>query len=495
MKINNTVDIASFITSRDFVSPLGTPYLGNSSILKKVPLLVGLGLMVLLLTSVSVQASNLYVRAGATGSNNGSDWTNAYTDLPESITRGDTYYVADGSYGGHTINQPGTSIITIKKATVSDHGTDAGWSNTYGDGTAVFVGNITIETPGYVVIDGQTRGSDWKTGYGFKIDVRNGDHGLQLGTPFVTTISNITIRYLEIEGDGVQDGPKTGRSVNGGYNHTNITFEYVYFHDSGESIIRMAKIVNLLIQYSWFARDDSTAAVHAGGLICSEGCSDVTVRHNFWEDIEGTAFIETPTSGHPGCSGTNQSNWYIYGNVFFRPSVPARSATGNGVVYIFDANHTGDFHVYNNNFINLTNSFVGAEASSGSQGCISNMQARNNLFYKNQIAAGISCGSVSTCNVTHNAFFGGDPASGTSNYAGGSGSPFTNWVTNNFTLTSSVAAAMMAGVTLASPYNTDLLGNSRGADGKWDRGVFEFQSGSPPPILKIPNPPIIIQIQ
>ena len=37
-----------------------------------------------------------YVRAGATGLNNGSDWNNAWTSLPATLVRGDTYYIADG---------------------------------------------------------------------------------------------------------------------------------------------------------------------------------------------------------------------------------------------------------------------------------------------------------------------------------------------------------------------------------------------------------------
>src|SRR5687768_17254029 len=49
-------------------------------------------------------AADRYVRQGATGSGNGSDWTNAYTSLPASLVRGDTYYVADGTYAGYTFD-------------------------------------------------------------------------------------------------------------------------------------------------------------------------------------------------------------------------------------------------------------------------------------------------------------------------------------------------------------------------------------------------------
>src|SRR3989304_8100596 len=47
-------------------------------------------------------AASHYVRSGASGSGNGSDWTNAYTTLPSSLIRGDVYYVAGGTYSGRT---------------------------------------------------------------------------------------------------------------------------------------------------------------------------------------------------------------------------------------------------------------------------------------------------------------------------------------------------------------------------------------------------------
>src|SRR3989344_8081335 len=94
-----------------------------------------------------------YVRAGASG--NGSDWANAYCSLPSSLVRGDTYYIADGTYSGYSFNTPasGTQYITIKKAIESDHGTNAGWQSGYGDGQALFNSMWQIST-GYLIVDG-----------------------------------------------------------------------------------------------------------------------------------------------------------------------------------------------------------------------------------------------------------------------------------------------------------------------------------------------------
>ena len=122
---------------------------------------------------VSVSAANHYVRQGASG--NGNDWSNAYGSLPSTLVRGDTYYVADGSYGGYGFNDAdsGTTLITIKKATASDHGTSTGWQSSFGDGQVIFTSTISFSS-GYYVLDGQTGGGpgSWKSGFGFKVHDR-----------------------------------------------------------------------------------------------------------------------------------------------------------------------------------------------------------------------------------------------------------------------------------------------------------------------------------
>ena len=69
-----------------------------------------------------------YIRAGASGANNGTDWTNAYTSWP-TFVRGDVYYVADGTYSDLQCDTAvsGVQLITVKKAIEADHGTSTGW--------------------------------------------------------------------------------------------------------------------------------------------------------------------------------------------------------------------------------------------------------------------------------------------------------------------------------------------------------------------------------
>src|SRR3989304_6190299 len=129
-------------------------------------------LLIYFVLSTSAYAASHYIRAGASGANNGSDWTNAWTVLPSTLTRGDTYYIADGSYGGYVFDDAdsGSTWIYIKKATASVHGTETGWDSSYGDGQAVFTAQIEFKT-NYLEIDGVTGGGpgSWETGHGIKV--------------------------------------------------------------------------------------------------------------------------------------------------------------------------------------------------------------------------------------------------------------------------------------------------------------------------------------
>ena len=56
----------------------------------------------------------------------------------------------------------------------------------------------------------------------------------------------------------------------------------------------------------------------------------------------------------------------------------------------------------------------------------------------------------------------------------GTGSPFVDaqpWISGNWAL-----KAPIGGLALAAPYNVDMNGSIRGADGVFDRGVLEFSS-------------------
>ena len=91
-----------------------------------------------------------YVRADASGANDGSSWDDAYTELPEELVRGHVYFVAAGDYPAYTFDDAdaGTIPIRVVRATAGDHGDGAGWQEAYAEGEAVF-GELVFETGAY----------------------------------------------------------------------------------------------------------------------------------------------------------------------------------------------------------------------------------------------------------------------------------------------------------------------------------------------------------
>jgi hypothetical protein len=412
----------------------------------------------------SAQGTMYYVRAGAGG--NGSDWNNAFSSLPSTLVRGATYYVADGSYGGYTFDDAnsGTSLITVKKATASDHGTNTGWSAAYGDGQATFGGLTFLR--GYYVFDGQTGGGpgNWESGFGFKV---NGEISMQ---QFVDNgADRITLRHTEINVG--QTGPNNVRGMTL-YGSDFFTLSYVYLHDSGCDLISMNVMNDFTIEYSKLARNRQAEPGCHGDLIEYQigDARNFTIRYNFFEDIVGSYAF--------GSHGPTITNYEIYGNIFYWTIEPF---FGNGLVGCLSGGGTlQNVRFYNNTLSgNLTNNVgnVGFGILRGS-----GHQAFNNIWHR-QSGTGFSHGWSNTSH-SNNTFYNGS-GGGDQNL---SGNPFVASSSRNFAL----AAATSAGSALSSPYNVDMTGKARGSDGTWDRGALERSGASTTP--PAPAAPTNVQI-
>jgi len=143
-----------------------------------------------------------YVRAGSSG--DGSDWSNALGELPETLERGLVYFVATGTYPGYVFDDPGREIIRVLRATEYDHGTDVGWNASDADGVAE-LGPVSIEAA-YVELDGR-------------------DAMRIVGTFQSTVVAidapNVTLRGCDVDGNFQEmggmhsDGACTGMTVSG----------------------------------------------------------------------------------------------------------------------------------------------------------------------------------------------------------------------------------------------------------------------------------------
>lgn len=460
---------------------------GHHASIAKVTLLSLILLLDIFLCFRSAHAQSFYyVRYGATGANNGSDWNNAFASLPTTLVRGATYYIADGSYGHFTFNTvvSGTAYIYIKKATIANHGTNTGWQDGYGDGVATFTG--LIFSTSYYDFDGQVGGGpySWNTGHGFEVyRVTNkcGDASLITIGP---AVSNIAIRHTKIFSDYNAYTIAGIKGVNGG---SNITVSYCQISDVFGVLFHIGNWTDSTIEYSYLSRNKSTGA---GGTPCadwhSEGISslgtnsNITIRYNLWDRIEGTAVFA-------GISVGTSDNWQIYGNIF------SRSTTV--IYYYWEVPGTNQNRMINSKFLN--NTIVGQ--SGHSQGGIviqngSNNVVYNNIWYDNIANAfGISATHdyqyadrnrrVADCNPPCNK----DPEliSGEAHGQAKKGNPFVSY--NSDPLLANFKARTQAGLdtsALVPGNNSDMFGNQRAYS--WERGALVYKTHpSPPTNLRI----------
>lgn len=421
--------------------------------------------LILALVTLSVHATDRYVRAGATGNGSGSNWTNAYTTLPASLTRGDTYYIADGTYSGYTFDDAvNGQTITVRKCTAADGVSSGipGYSSAYCDGQATF-GTFTINAND-IVIDGAKRNeNNWADGssYGFKTPEV---YASTFTSPGNICPDNITVRYTNFgtkEGSTYSGSEADDVIYIGGFsnNCSNWLIEYGYLHNvASYTMIQAVRLTDSIIQYNLLRNGWGKEAIR-GQL----GFSNNTIRYNKFQDACGYTGLpgegctaEIAAWGESG-SGLWDGN-KIYGNAFYRTRDENSGGTivigGNGSTWLGSA--ANNTLIYNNTIAGINGSNVGGNiVINGGSG----NTCRNNLWYH---AVGTSCqANTSSDNVV------------------AASDPFVNYSAGDLRLT----AAEGAGFALPAPFNRDMMGASRGGDGNWDVGAYEYggESGLPAP--------------
>jgi len=428
-------------------------------------------LLLLLSVPGAADAASRYIRAGASGNGSGSDWTNALTSFPTSTSgyvRGDTYYVADGTYTQTVdlrVPESGNTTITIKKATAQDHGTNTGWSASYGDGVAEIVGSIQIDTD-YWIIDGVT--GQGRTGYGIKVRTTACSSASKLvqvnnGADFIT-VSHVEMQHCGIDIGYNQDCVYAVSSADGG--SSNLTVSHSYMHDVSRVMMLLNNVRNSVIEHNFFERRRHTS-IH-GEAISMNYCgtnANNTFRWNTFKDIHGTGVLVIKDSV--------QSHMYIHGNLFYQTS--DNFETHNAAISNTGGDTNTHMYVYNNTFANFSgsgNSGTGILWYNGS-----NNYAYNNLWY--------NCRNINLSGTTHdyNAF------QGTNNYGeahaqtGLTSAIFADYARDDFRLAQHTAAGK---ADIGSQYALDMNGNVRGSGGCWCRGAFQLGTGGVTP----PEPPV-----
>lgn len=424
-------------------------------------------LLMSLFGTLNAQAAIHYVRQGASGSGNGNDWASAYASLPNTLVRGDTYYIAAGSYPGKTFNTPasGNAIITIKKATESDHGANTGWQSSYGSGQAIFNSQLSFQSSNWL-LDGQTGGGagNWSTGFGFKVkETGDANAVIKVGNSgSEPRYNNITIRHIDIQGKGAS-GSAGGSASNDGvaiYGGSSFTLSYAWFHGIGRCPVFGYSQGVLLFEhiyvsdYNYFGSNGVHSEVASLG---QNSVDDFTWRYSLVTDIKSTGGLMWNSKNN------KNAHMYVYGNIFYKPA-GAKWEKANGVVGGWTSASTAEFRnvsVYNNTFIN-----VDQDSLSGLPQAYSNNVAYNNIFYNSQ-----SPNFAKFATHDYNHFIN---SGGTHSEANGSSTTSEDPFSNASGLDFRLKAATPAGKSFSSPYDSDPSGTVRGSDKTWDRGAFEF---------------------
>jgi hypothetical protein len=453
--------------------------------------------MVLALAAAA-EASTWHITPLGAGKSDGSDWANAcagFTGVcsPDLLTRGDTYFVADGDYtslGSLIFSSAASSSlpITIRKATAGAHGSDAGWSNAFGDGQAVFR-SWTITTSNWS-ISGVTRNeSNWRdvSAYGFRVDNSKADASqnnlgaVNIGAGYC--VQNVTVEYVDVAGSGSSaksdDGFRIVSYLEKPCRSNNITVARNAVHDGGQAdSVTAREVNNLIVEYNWMARNSPVTTHTQGADIMS--VDNLHWRFNVLEDIAGTAYFATPDQA----SGlTPSSNYFIYGNVFMR-SAGSKWACSAYVIGLINTStpHAGAFFVYNNTIVRMNSG-----ACFGNEGLTllvhqdakvsgATIRAYNNVTWDSIGFNAQLPAQNKNVDWSHNAYFAmsGTMTDSDATKLVGTGSPFVDGTNNDFRL----KQALSTGVSLSDPFNVDMYGTVRNP-ATWQRGAIELSNSAP----------------
>lgn len=430
----------------------------------------------------TVTTTNHYIRAGATGTESGNDWTNACTSFSGSCTfvRGDIYYVADGSYGSQTFSteKAGTTLITVKKATVADHGTSTGWLDTFGDGVADWAnGWIFTNNTGYYLLTGVSRTSA-TSGHGFLVGSASvcNEQIINIGVSGADPSDHLTFEYIELRGPGygANDSCNSCGLYNNATNGTtnNITVRYSY--STGMFVPLLTnRASDFLVEYNYFDGSQSSPSTH-GEVWSLDSTDNVIFRWNFVHNPEGTAAIAVINGGTgPFVAPTNAntaSNWEIYGNVFEQRNysvAPGHNPGVGGIIWCINDTRNRNFcdkwKFFNNTISGFSMGTTAARLQFDSVSGVTQTIARNNIWDSNSNGA-----PHTNVTLSHN-WYRNTSHTAESNEQAGSSNPFVSSSTGDYHL---------SGATNAASLTSDPSGNTVDMDGVArstpDRGAFEF---------------------
>lgn len=454
----------------------------------RIHILLAVLIFVLALLSGSYlgHAANHYIRADAAGTATGADWTNAWTSWPAILVRGDTYYIADGDYE-RTVEstwrfddaESGELYITLKKATVAEHGTETGWDNAYGDGQAVFDYGITFNTA-YWIWDGVSASdpSDSST-YGFKVKRLTGSSTsttMCIGVPIQGYSSSdphhVTIQYTAMVcpgGDVYEAKQQCFYSMSESGTH-DVTVAHCYLAEGQVNMLIRGWYEGCVIEYNYFAENHGTTwGAYHGEQISPGGaygysCEDVILRNNTFVDSKPYVI---------GAHTNNNDGWLIYNNLVL-------GGTGASIWGTADSGHDDvvkNWHVHHNTHIGWTGASAAVLVGNLTDGS-NKTYVYNNLFIDCSLMyMDNSSWADSTLVHDHNAYYNTTHTTEVNEITGSTAPVMSDSEPYDLDLTSSINGVAQDSLTggldtlRTADYDDSTLNDPP------DVGVYEFNSG------------------
>lgn len=439
------------------------------------------------LLSLQAFAANHYVRAAASGAASGADWTNACTDFTgscavASLVRGDTYYVGTGAYAGRTFSTAasGSTLITIKGATVADHGAATGWSNTFSvsnadGGTQATFSIFPAFTTSHWIFDGAV-GPLWDTtpaDFGFKM-TDGLDGGVVVGA-FNSTGSDITVSHITALADSANNEKLFLQTANQTNEWDSITVSHSLMNGWQNCMMIRGNPgvtdVGWVLEYNTILNIYSNVTNNHGECMNpnSGGANGMIVRYNL---IKGRSGAGDGLTGVIVANNSNNTNCWVYGNVI------DNVLSGNGTITGTSSGNMNSCTVIYNTFLNIPH--AGGNNIIGGTGQGTSNSAQNNVFYNEDGAIGAGW------TTDWNSYFTVTNSPTETHKQTGSGDPFVNSAGGNYQLTTDTTAgntlsnSLPTGCTVGvNCEDIDALGVQHGANGTNDRGALQIAGGNP----------------
>lgn len=445
------------------------------------------------LTCLSAQAlaANHYVWCGGKGT--GADFNNAYTDLPASLVRGDTYVVAGSTsctYGVHHFADSGTTPITIRRASALLDAGVAGYQSSFANSQARWISNSSGGTNPYIwsleatnyVFDGNidSDAGEATTACGTSCGFYLGDAVSPTAQMrFIQAASNgidmsiITLRHIEFDGTGATISATIADATQlaifqGQGTANNWTVDHVYIHDIAGGPIVQQNSKGWTWEYVYLARTESNNLNHGEGFVC-QGCT-TTWSYSVFLNVHGTGVLVCLGPG-------NTCSMNVFGNVFWQTDA-VLGQLDDGTIACIDSNHC-TFNVFNNTFAGFASPSPSAVSMTGGA-TGSTASVYDNLWYSSQQVATSNCTGC-TLNLDYNCYEATVDSTNPkeTHSCTGIANLFANLTSGNFHLVSDtpINPNGLSTTALLAANSVDPDGISRGADaGTWSRGAFQFNS-------------------